>query len=83
MERRIYFSNFENFVKRMKWVVQGSLNHWVSFKTFKRWVQHLSYYKLLNTLSKGQAKAIEELVTWKIHFVLLAKNQLFVGTPSL
>jgi hypothetical protein len=83
MKKGIYFSNFETCVKRMRWVVQGSLNHWVSSKKFKRWVQHLSYYKLLNTLSKGQTKAIEELVTWKIHFVLLAKNQLFVGTPSL
>jgi hypothetical protein len=46
-------------------------------------VQHLSYYKLLNALSKGQAKAIEELVIWKVHFVLFAKNQLFGGTSSL
>jgi hypothetical protein len=82
MEKKIFFSKFETCVKGMRWVVQGSLKHWVSFKNFKRWVQHLSYYKLLNTLSKAQTKAIEELVRWKVHFVLLTKNQLFVGTPS-
>jgi hypothetical protein len=83
MEKRMSFSNFETCVKGERWVVQGSLNHWVSSNNFKRWVQHLSYYKLLNTLSKAQTKAIEELVRWKVHFFLLANNQFIVGTPSL